>query len=253
MENMYSLDSFAYFKSEKQFQKIYERFKLEGYLLEGEKFKAYFETSGQQYFDENGKEEIIHPETVIVEFYSQYIPSLIKTICDKYRFQFGRLNSKYSDNPQALYYNLNKLIEFLKSEQYFFKNDSFINQYSNVKNSLLSELDVLISDVLPSEYLQYFGDFEVDKIKFNLSKSDICFLFYFLRKEGFIEGVESNKGLSNLITKHSLERDTISNSYYLTIKDCTSELSRIKNKKILPSKKMLQFLARISQEYNISK
>ncbi|WP_299008765.1 hypothetical protein [uncultured Tenacibaculum sp.] len=247
--NLYSIDNFDYFKSQVNFDKIYERFKIIGRLLDGEKFKAYFDIPGQQYFDENGKEEIRFPETIIVDFYDDYIPKFIDRICENYKSHYKRLIREYKDNPSALYYNLNELISTLKDELRFFEHDDFIEKHSTVKKDLITKISDLIEVVLPDEHLEYSNSFDKDKIKFNLTKSDISFLFYLLREFKIIEGVESNKDLSNLIIKHSLERDTINNSSYLTIKSCTSELSRIKNEKILPSKKMVQFFKDIAKKY----
>ncbi|WP_299122336.1 hypothetical protein [uncultured Tenacibaculum sp.] len=176
-EELLPIDSFDYFKSEKQFQKNYERFKLEGILLENEKYKAYFQRPGNQYYDENGKEEIVYPEEVVVDFFNEYLPNKIKRICYGYEMEMRGLCHKYSGNPQALYYNCNSLINFLETEKNFFENNDFIKRYDEIRKVLLFEIDKTIRNILPNEYLQFSNDFEKNKIKFNLSKTEICFLF----------------------------------------------------------------------------
>ena len=121
MEFEHSLNSFDYFKSESGFSKLYGRFKIAGILLEGEKYKAYFEKPGSQNFDENGKEYLEFPEDVILDFYEDYLPNHIDSICDDYIRYFTQIKIIYKSNPQALYYNINALIEDANNNIYFFK------------------------------------------------------------------------------------------------------------------------------------
>ncbi|WP_299061689.1 hypothetical protein [uncultured Polaribacter sp.] len=249
MDFEHSLNSLDYFKSETQFNKLYDRFKIAGTLVKGEKYKALFEIPGNQYFDENGGEYIVFPEEKILDFYDDYLPNRIDSICDEYLNYFNRTLVFYNNNPQALYYNINTLIENVRDNIYFFQNLKFLPK--EIREYLVKKLEELLHNLAPKKALKFSDDFEKDKIKLNFNKKEICYLFYWLKEFNFLEESTDNEKLSELLAQHFLRRASIDKDEYLVIKDATAEFSKIKNGTTIPSKKILKFLQDILNKYNI--
>ncbi|MFD2568686.1 hypothetical protein [Pseudotenacibaculum haliotis] len=243
------LDFFGDFKVKKPYEKLYHSFEQDGDLIKGEKYKAVFSTPGNHYYDpETGKEHIVYPEEEVLDFHSDYLSKIIDEKANEYLRIYKDIKLKYLTSPTELYYLINGVVEDLGNDRYFFEHHEPLNEFPEIRNKLLNTLDELLIKMQPKDALE--PPIEFNKIKFNLKKSEVCFLFYWLKEHGFLENSTDNEMLSKKMQKHFLRQASLDRNEYIEFKDSTSEFSKIAKGKILPSKRLLEFIEKINKQYS---
>lgn len=249
MENLRLVDFFEDFKESNFLDIMYSRFTNQGRLSDGEKYKAVFEIPGNHFInDETGEEHIIFPDEEILDFKDDFIPKKIKIKADNCHRFCEQMHKKLSNNPNAWYVLLNDMIEDLENDKYFFQQADFLESEPEIQSLLIQTIDDLILKLQPSEYLE--PPIEISKIKLNLKKSEIAFLFYWFKEFEFLENDLDYKNLSKKINEHFMRRVSLDKNTYINIADISPEFTRIKNDKVLPSKKLVNFLKEVLQKYN---
>ena len=183
--NLHSIN-FDFFKSESAFQGLHNKFMNNAVFVYENKYKAIFEIPPIRYFNElNEENDFVPPEEREVDFYKDYTPEEITRISNRYLDYARRIRESYADNPHAIYYNLNNLFEVILDEKDTLEQSLFLKQNVNIKTALFQSIQDLLQKLQPIKELEPLN--ESKKIKFNLRKSEISFLFYWLKEFGYLD------------------------------------------------------------------
>ncbi len=195
---------------------------------------------------ENSRQGEFEPEYFPEEkrlTFENYLIRRFHAELDKYRNNIDKSLLNIQQNP-PVFVNLIELfrvdLEQLKEEYSGF----FLNNFLNLKNFILSSLGDLIDGLNKLNFANINTNLEQDKIKFNLTKKEVCLLFNYLSRNNIIAGIHTNEELAELIEKHCMYKSSDNYHFITNAKNTLSKNLHDDAHKSLSSK-----LQKILKEY----
>lgn len=203
--------------------------KIQGFWKLGVKDDEESETVWVEGFVKNPREGFLEPD---------YFPEEVKLTLNQFLLnQFSRKEKEYKAEINSILLDIqhkpnefHNLIEFFKEDlfelQKAYQNAEYFKNRIEVKLFVVNRLEVLILLLDDIDIPKFDSDLEKDKIKFNLSKKEVCLLFNYLSKHNIIAGLNSNEELAALIEKHCMYE---SKNKYFHITNAKNTLSKNKH------------------------
>lgn len=122
------------------------------------------------------------------------------------------------------------LIQFLKEDLEeiidAYEKSKHLEKYKNLRNKLISDLNSIYQRIDELDFKISDISLDKNKIKFNLSKKEVCILFEYLSKHNLIADVHSREELGKLIESHAMYE---SKGNYHFITNAKNTLSKNQN------------------------
>lgn len=204
-------------------------------------------------YDENTVREL----TVLIgnSQTGEYVDDVIEKVRFKEDFLLGLLEDLKIDFKRNTLKTIKDTLNYDREKQYLFLSEEIVHleeaKYKTFNlshlqiikeefDAVLDNLTLFLEDLKP----KHLQDFTKDKIKFKISKKDVCFIFSELYKQDIIADIEDEKRLAELLEKHFLYYDK-------TIKEYKGMVSADNYLKKLRSDKFRQPSDKIKELFNI--
>jgi hypothetical protein len=180
-----------------------------------------------------------YPEEKELDLFDDYLFPLLDS---KSNYYMEKVDKKLKDelpSPESKLYYIESLIDELTKLENQKASIPFYNTHSKLESkidSIINNLESFLNQRKPISLNRNIDD----KIKFNLSKKEVCLLFTRLSDAGFLSHSQSSeKDIGDLIEKHFMYYDNKSHTYInITKADGYIKKLRLDERYATPSEKL---------------
>lgn len=150
---------------------------------------------------------------IVKDFHADYLQKIISSSIESFMSHMEKdLSNPIMHDPNPRYYYVTLQIEKLEEVLVKIEQAEHLREVgSSFKEEIIKNIKLLKEKKLPKLYVEI----EENKLKFKLSKKEVCLLFSRISDEGFISSDQAEeKDLGKLIDQHFMYQDSSTKKYY---------------------------------------